>query len=224
MKRVPQVPHPDEAQLQALLWDELDEARALDVQAHLESCAACREAFEELQEFAAVTGLPSDPRELEVGHLLAETVIARARADRWRTAAVTALAASLVLAAAGVVTWNVGRSDAKDAVLTQAPTVALRSGLRATTKVTVAPNVDLLPIRLIPPAAAGEQLYDLVIRDETGRTTLVMNGLRGRGDYVLALVSADTLRPSGFYRLTLAIHAEAVESSPLSFDIEAISD
>lgn len=222
MKRVLPSLHADDTTLQALVWNELDEARAAEVRAHLEGCAQCHEAFEELQEFATVTGPSGDARELEAGHYLAEAVVARARADRWRTAAATALAASLVLATAGAVVWNANRAPRSDEVFAQAPAITLRAGLRATTKFTLASNVELLPLQLIPPSEPGSHLFDLEIRDEAGRLVLVATRLRGRGNHIVAVVPADTLRPGGSFRLTLSRHGDSPD--PVSFDIEATSD
>ena len=224
MKCVSQSSHPDDAQLQALLWGELEETRAAEVRSHLESCSACREALEELKEFAAVIGPPSDRRELEAGHYLAESIVARARADRWRKTAASALAASLVLATAGAMAWNSSRSPGRQEFLAQAPTVALRSGLRATTKITLASNVELVPIKLVPPFAVGDRLYDLEVRDESDRMVVLLTQLRGRGDHVFAILQADTLRSGGLFRLTLSRQGEPLGEVAVSVEIEAISD
>lgn len=220
MERTTAPRHPDDEDLQALLWNELDETRAAGVRAHLESCAACRESYAELQEFAAVEGPPDDPAERAAGRLMAETVLTQARLERWRATA-AALAASLVLATAGGTTFFAHREYSATSTA-NGPRVEVREGVRAPTQLELRAEDRLIELAVFPKVVDTQARYSLDVRDGDNRSVAMLEDLVLRDRHLEIPLPSGPFQRGGLFELSLWVVDKGQRSQAATLGLEVI--
>jgi hypothetical protein len=205
--------HLDPETIVAFSTGVVDAVQRRVMEEHIADCPICSTA---LADFTAFESTESQEERLQ-GRMRAEQVLRIARRDRWKV--ITAIAASILVAAGSVALW-LARKPANDG---GAPTFEVIVGSRATTAEIVLPaQASRFTLRLAGSGLEPGRRFDLRAFGSRGQIPVAIEGATVDSQGVLTLTLDARPFPAGPYRLVL-VRADLPSAIPVETSLRIVT-